>query len=504
MADSIGQEMTVLSAGMGVYEQRQSGTYMVRVRGAAGVFALGQTKRVAEVARAYGSGMVRITTRQDMQIHGVPTHSVAAALEALLEGGLVTKGAGGNSVRNVSACPLAGVCPREAFDVTPYALALSEQFMNEPDSFELPRKFKVAFSGCGQDCAFASVADVGFFAHVSGGVRGFAVYAGGGLGARSALAVKIEEFVPAEAVFEVADAVKRVFAKHGDRQNRSRARLRFVVERVGFEEFARLYREELAEARRGNADRPQVRADAARAASPAHTTEEEPGGERYARWKAANATPQKQHGLFTVRVTLADGEIAAEALAAVAGLAQEIRATQEQDLQLRNVPRASLPWVYRKLSEIDAELTAAHPVGCVACAGPALCRLGLCDSRALARDIRDALAGIEVGFASTVYISGCPNACGHHPTAGIGLYGCPKRVDGELTPHFTLVAGGRLREGDSRLAHPIGTLPAADVPGVLREFFETASAERRDGETYDELIERWGTEYLRRLICGGR
>ena len=218
---------------MGIYEQRENDTYMIRVRGAAGVFLPHQVKLIADLSKTYGNAIVHVTTRQDLQIHGVRIEDTPTILERLLRVGLSSRGGGGNTVRNISACPFAGVCQDGTYDVAPYALALTEYLIRERGNFNLPRKFKVAFSGCGNDCGLCSVADLGFFAHERGGTRGFAIYAGGGMGAHSALGVQIEEFVPAEAIFEVAEAVKRLFDRHGDRFNRSKARLRFVVERLG-------------------------------------------------------------------------------------------------------------------------------------------------------------------------------------------------------------------------------------------------------------------------------
>ncbi|HEX2999190.1 MAG TPA: nitrite/sulfite reductase, partial [Armatimonadota bacterium] len=214
---------------MGVYEQRENDTYMVRVRGAGGVFLPRQVKRIAALAAEFGNGVVHATTRQDLQIHNVAIENTPAIFEHLLEVGLSSRGGGGNTVRNITASPLAGVNPAEPFDVTPYALALTEYLTANRANFNLPRKFKVAFSGDAADSALASVADLGFFAHVRDGVNGFAVYAGGGMGSQPALAVKVADFVPGDAIFAVAEAMKRLFDQEGDRSNRSLARLRFVV-----------------------------------------------------------------------------------------------------------------------------------------------------------------------------------------------------------------------------------------------------------------------------------
>ena len=488
---------------MGIYEQRENDTYMVRVRGAAGVFLPYQLKVIAELSRAFGNGIVHVTTRQDLQIHKVCIEDTPAILERLLEVGLSSRGGGGNTVRNVSACPLAGVCAEEAFDVTPYALALTEYLIRERGNFNLPRKFKVAFSGCGKDCGLCSVADLGFFAHERDGVRGFAVYAGGGMGAHSALGIPIEEFVPAEAIFEVAEAVKRLFDKHGDRANRSKARLRFIVERVGVDEFRRLYQEELYLVQREGVDAPKVK--------PLHNgsdgpvpAEGESDGRSYREWKLGNALPQRQAGLFTVRIPLALGDISARALHIMANLAEDVgdgtvHTTQDQDLQLRGIRGANLYSLFLRLHRTGRKLVTTHSVRCVACAGASTCKLGLCLSRGLAEAVEKELQDIETGFDRPIYISGCPNACGHHPISAIGLYGGAARVNGRLVPFYTIVAGGRPGEANAALSQTVAKVPARAVPLLLREFFTAATRERAAGESLDALIERWGADFLREL-----
>ena len=229
---------------MGIYEQRTAGKYMVRIRIGAGMVLPFQLERVAELSKTYGDGIIHVTTRQDIQIHRVNIEDTPDVLERLLEVGLSSRGGGGNTVRNVTACARAGVCPKEEFDVAPYAVAAAEYLLQDRSSFNLPRKYKIVFSGCSADCAYASVADVGFFAHCRNGVKGFSVYAGGGLGPNAAVAVKIEDFVEGREIFEVAEAVKRLFDKHGDRANKHKARLRYVLARVGAEEFVELYKKE--------------------------------------------------------------------------------------------------------------------------------------------------------------------------------------------------------------------------------------------------------------------
>ena len=229
----------------GIYEQRNEGTYMLRVRFPAGSVLPHQMRALASVSKKYGDGILHVTTRQDIQIHSVLLDGIYPALLELYDAGLSTKGGGGNTVRNITACYNAGVCANEVFDVSPYAVALTESLLPDPTSYQLPRKYKIAFSGCSEDCAGTTVNDLGFIAKRKGDELGFAVYVGGGMGTHSRVADKLEEFVPHNKIYSVAEAIKLVFDKYGNRKNKHRARLRFLVEQIGFEQFQSLYRDEL-------------------------------------------------------------------------------------------------------------------------------------------------------------------------------------------------------------------------------------------------------------------
>lgn len=494
-----------ISAPMGVYEQRRNGTYMVRIRGAAGLFLPHQVRFIADLATKYGSGFVHVTTRQDFQIHDVKIEDTPTIIESLLDAGLSSRGGGGNTVRNISACPLAGVCRDEAFDVTPHALALTEHLMSDRASFNLPRKFKVAFSGCGKDCALASVADLGFFAHEEGGQRGFSVYAGGGMGKQAALAVLLEDFVPESEIVNVAEAVKRLFDRHGDRANRHRARLRFVVARVGTEEFRRLYREELDSVRREGLAAPSI----SPLDQPCAPLDPDLGrgalGTKLALWGRANVLKQKQEGLFAVRIPLRLGNISSVGLATVADVSESVggglvRTTQDQELLIPHVRGTDVRRVHTALHSAGDELVRIGRVRCVACTGAATCRLGLCLSRELANAIELELLPLQVRFGTRIRISGCPNSCGQHAIAPIGLYGTAARVNGKMVPYYAIVAGGQPGEGNAALAQLVGKVPARAVPSLLREFFSGAIASLGEAETLENWIDRIGLDYLRRLI----
>jgi len=458
---------------MGIYEQRTNDTYMVRVRGAAGIFLSDQVKLIADLSTIYGNGTVHVTTRQDLQIHNIKIEDTPTILEHLLAAGLSSRGGGGNTVRNISVCPFAGVGRDEVFDVTPYALALTEYLIRERRNFNLPRKFKVAFSGCSRDCGLASIADLGFFAHEHNGVRGFAVYAGGGMGANSALGIRIEEFVSDTAIFEIAEAVKRLFDKYGDRANRSKARLRYVVERLGKEEFRRAYHEELKLVQNESIQVPSI------------------------------SISERKTNISAVQVNLLLGDITSDKLLEIADISSRfgdgiVRTTQEQNLQLR-VPESQVEDVLAAVHDLDQRFTQAQSIHCVACTGASTCKLGLCLSRGLAGAIETELADVSLPFTTTIQISGCPNSCGHHPVASVGLYGTAVRVNGRLVPFYNIVAGGRLAEGNSALAQSVAKIPAKAVPALLKEFWASAAKTYETPETLNDLMDRWGIAYLHEL-----
>ncbi|MHC4195332.1 MAG: Mov34/MPN/PAD-1 family protein, partial [Planctomycetota bacterium] len=337
---------------MGVYEQRTTGEFMVRIRIGAGLVLPFQLHRIAELSKKYGNGILHVTTRQDIQIHKVNIEDTPDILEGLLEVGLSSRGGGGNTVRNVTACSQAGVCPKEEFDVAPFAIATAEYLLQDRSSFNLPRKYKIVFSGCSQDCAFASVADLGFFAHKKDGVKGFAVYAAGGLGSNPSVAVKIEDFLKADEVFEVAEAIKRLFDKHGDRTNKHKARLRYVLARLGVEEFIKLYQRE----------RDTFKADGLPFEVPNihDVLSDYPAAE----------------GSVTVRLWLKNGDIPANDLEKVGQIAARygrglVRTTQLQDLLITAVAHEDIDKVNSELKSLSIDVFADSGPKVVACAGAA-------------------------------------------------------------------------------------------------------------------------------------
>ena len=458
----------------GVYEQRDSGTFMLRARLAAGVLLPDQMRIAAEVARESGDGGLHLTSRQDLQVHGVSAAAIPAAVTRLTEAGLSTKGGGGNTVRNIAACDHAGVCADELFDITPHAIGLTEALVADPLSFQLPRKYKIAFSGCGRDCSGATVNDLGFIARKQDDTEGFAVYVGGGMGAHSAVGRLLEPFIPAGDIGRVAEAVKRVFDRHGNRKNKHRARLRFLIADLGFERFVEYYRAELAQAELPVTPRPLP------AGRPPRNAQAGPPGAGFEEWRDANVSPQKQTGYYTAVIAPPLGNLSAVTLAALADVVDRhgegmLRATNRQHLVLRWLREAELPQLHATLQPMG--LAAAEPTilrDMVTCAGAATCRLGICLSRGLAGAIHSILTENGIAWKGaaadlTLHISGCPNSCGRHPIAAIGLYGAARRVNGHLAPFYMVQLGGHVEEGQTTLATGSLLVPAKRVPQFVAE-----------------------------------
>jgi sulfite reductase (ferredoxin) len=488
-------------ARMGICEQREKDTYMVTIRAAAGVFLPHQLRLVANLARTLGNRIVHVTTGQGLQLHGVRLQDTPDILDDLLDAGLFCGCGDGNAVGNVSICPRAGVCPNEPFDVMPYALAMTEYLLRKRSSLELPAEFKVAFSGCGNDCGLCSVADLGFFATTKNGVPGFSVYAGGSMGANPALAILIEDFVPVKTIFPIAEAVQRLLNKRVDYGDHNRAGLRSIVEHLGEDGFRSLCRHELEDVQREGVDGPEVEPPPStnRFASQAHQVQSD--STSFNEWRRRNTVPEHQEDLVTVELPLALGDISARALQMVTSLSEQygdsaVHVTQNQDLQLRGVREADLYSLFFKLRRIGRKLITPSAVKFVACAGASVCRFGLCQSRGLVEAVEKELAGIKNRFDIPIYISGCPNACGRHPVAPIGLYGSTTEFGGRLVPSYTIVAGGQAVEGHAVLAESVAKVPARAVPLLLGDFFAEANTEYHDGESLDALMSRWGRDYL--------
>jgi len=491
----------------GVYEQRQDGTYMVRVRVAGGTIAHEQIQQLAELSTDFGDGLLHVTTRQDVQLHGISIRDTPAIMRRLMGVGLTSKGGGGNTVRNITACPYAGICPHEPFDVTPFAHAVTEYLIPLVGSYNLPRKYKIAFSGCAADCALAQVSDLGFIAELRDGQPGFRVHAGGGMGGHPRIGDELLAWTPASQVIRIAEAIRRLFDQHGDRGNKSRARLRFVFERLGLnairQQFAKLMDVVTAEGVPEWQGRVAVQPEAATAPTTVPRQE---------RFGAVWALGQRQDGLVAVPLHLPLGFTPAATLARIGEIAKTFsaeqgpRTTRAQNLLIRSVRIEDLPALSTALRDIDIDATAPAALErFVACAGASTCRLGLCLARSAARACAEALTTSSVTpetlNALDVYINGCPNACGHQPIGPIGLSGAARRSEDRLVPTYRVTLGGRCGTTGARFGEATGEVPARALPDFILALALDFQANRKDAEMFSDYFDRTGLAHFEAMAA---
>lgn len=501
------EEFKQRRAPWGVYEQRLKGTYMLRARIGGGVLGVEQMERLASVARQYGGGRLHVTTRQDIQLHDLAIDDLPKAIGELSAAGLTTRCACGNTVRNVTACPYAGVCPSELFDVTDFARTTASFFNGLPGNTSLPRKFKIAFSGCPADCALTRVNDLGFVAAERGGRPGFTVYAGGGMGAFSRVGNLLIDWIPADETIRVAEALRRVFDRTGDRTNRRRARLRFVYERLGVDAVRQHVLAELDRAHEEavpSVSSPQMSALPPVPPCDPEETTESAFGMRFIR--------QRQEGYVSVRLTLPLGFISSEDLRALAGIASRhsveraVRTTRLQGLLLRQVAVADLPDLARSLAALTFDAAAPSQFEyLISCAGASTCNFGICATRGAAGACADAFDRARIVLDASMrlrfYFSGCPNSCGQHAIAPVGFQAAALRIAGSLAPAYRVLVGGRAGATGTRLAQSAGSIPARVLPefaaAVVRDFFQN----RMNGEPFDTYFERAGIAHFATLTA---
>jgi len=491
----------------GVYEQREDGTYMVRVRVAGGTLTVPQAQELAALATEYGNGLLHVTTRQDVQLHDVSIEDTPGVMRRLMRVGLTSKGGGGNTVRNISVCPYAGVCPHECFDVTPCAHAVTEYLIALVGSYNLPRKYKIAFSGCTVDCALAQVSDLGFIAETREGQPGFRVMAGGGMGAHSRVADELLDWVSVSDVIRISEAVRRLFDQLGDRSNKHRARLRFVFERLGVDAFREQFAQQMETVAGENI--PEFLGEVVPNAARSQGASAPPVPELVDGFRCI---PQRQEGFVALPLHLPLGFVSAEAFARIAEAAQRfseeagMRTTRMQNLLIRCVKQENVRALADALKEHQPDVLEPVPLErFVACAGASTCRMGLCLSRGAARACAEMLDRNKIDpdtlDAMEIYINGCPNACGHQPIGPLGFFGTAQRVDGRLAPCYRVTLGGRCNTGGAQLGTPAGQVPAKALPVLLADLAGDFQTGRHDGESFFSYFERMGMDHFKAIVA---
>ncbi len=475
---------------------------------------------LAELAEEYSDNICHITTRQDIQLHFIQIDDAPDLFRRLAAVGITTREACGNSVRNVTACPLAGVCRTESFDVTPYAKACAFYLLGHRDTQDFGRKFKIAFSGCEHEaCALVSLHDLGGIAKVRTGPdgkpqRGFAIYVGGGLGAVPHQAKLYEEFVPEEELLPLARAVGRVFARLGEKKNRNKARLKFVVQKLGIDEFRRLVREEVAAMPEDPTWRKYFDEIPSYEEKPNWQGVQLNNGNRpegFDAWAATNVYEQRQSGHLTVTVTCPLGDLTSDQMRALADISARYaggnaRLTVEQNLVLRWVPQNSVVNLYKELKALELATPGAGTiVDVTACPGTDTCKLGIASSRGLAGELRERLAVKSTSMDQAIRnlrikVSGCFNSCGQHHVADIGFYGNSRNVGNYTVPHFQVMLGGQWSKNAGSYALAMGSVPSKAIPNLVTALTDRYLAEHQGAETFQGWCQRIGKKELKSIV----
>jgi len=505
----------------GVYGQRQQGVQMVRIKLPYGKMTLAQWKRIASVSDEYSTGNLHLTTRQDVQIHFVSLDRTPELWSDLERDDITIREACGNTVRNITAADIAGIDPEEPFDVTPYAHAAFEYFLRKPVCQEMGRKFKIAFSSSEKDPALTFMHDLGAIPRIRNingkDIRGFKVLVGGGLGAQPFLAIPVHEFLEEDLLIPYIESVLRVFDRHGERNSRHKARIKYLIQKIGIDAFNELVaQEQLALTQQ------RYKVDTSKHETTINTNTESYRDTiltakpenidpfRFGIWKETNVFRQKQEGYFAVYVRVANGNISSDASRVLIDqlkdiIADDVRVTINQGLQFRFIKEEHLEYVY---SVLAGEGLAAAGFGSTAdvtsCPGTDTCNLGISNSTGTALVLSEL---IEDEFPEFLYnkelaikISGCMNSCGQHGMASIGFHGSSMKAKGQVLPALqVLIGGGILGSGNGAIADKVIKIPSKRAPDVLRMVLNDYKS-NAGGESFLNYSHKKGDRYYYDLL----
>ena len=503
----------------GIYGQRQGGhNQMIRIKAPFGTITAPQLDRMADIATEYSRGWGHLTTRQAIQFHFVQLERVPDLLRDIAVVGLTSREACGDTVRNVQGCHLAGACPSEVLDITPWAEAAFKHFLRNPLGQRLPRKFKINFSGCASDCGQAMFNDVGIIAttrtNEDGSIEaGFRVFIAGGLGANPHAALALEPFTAKEDLLPTIESVLRVFEQTGNRDNKLRARMKWVVDNLGFEEVQR----RVLKVRHfllGSSSWPggipvEVLQQGDAPAGTAGAAGNTPMGQgtpvvlrragAFERWEDSNVIRGAAKGTVSAIAHARLGDVTATQFRGLAGIVREfgvdVRVTNRQNFAIRNLTEQQLPLLFDRLTALDMASPSAELVSdVVACPGADTCNLAVTQSRGLADAIGSALQAeglAEVG-GLRINISGCTNSCGQHHVADIGFHGAERRAHGKSAPGYTMLLGGFVGEEKIEFGERATRLPAKSAPEAVVRVVRRFNDERAAGESFRGWIDRSG------------
>jgi sulfite reductase (NADPH) hemoprotein beta-component len=526
----------------GTYGQRQTtDSHMLRAKLPQGVATAEQFRAVADVADRFSRGFAHITTRQNIQFHFVKVHDAELAMDRLAEAGMTTREACGNSVRNITACVYGGVSASEAFDVTPYSEAMTRYFLRHPLSSSLPRKFKIAFEGCAEDHIKAAINDIGWIGRVQNGRRGFRVLTGGGTSTMATSATVLFDFLPVEEMFNVAEAIVRVFHALGDYKHKARNRMKFLVKSLGWDKWHAEFEAAYADVRAGggvplpaellhhpgeqppdwprptpaSVERVAEQVLASEVHGPGILPSPTPvlgGGEAaYVKWAVSNLRQQKQSGYVCAIVTIPLGDLTSQQFRVLADLADAysdgtLRVTLTQNVVFRWVRREEAPALYARLAAAGLGWGDADTIADVtSCPGAESCKLAVTQSRGLGRHLTDYIREnpslIDVAPSLDLKVSGCPNGCGQHHIAAVGFQGSLRKVDGRAVPQYFVLVGGGVTADGATFGRLMAKIPARRAPIAVDRLAHLYQAERRDGESASMFFNRVDAVQVKKLLA---
>ncbi|ODS54881.1 MAG: nitrite reductase [Acidobacteria bacterium SCN 69-37] len=525
----------------GTYGQRQDDVHMLRIKNPQGVVTVDQWRAMADVADRYSRGFGHITTRQNMQYHFVKVHDVEPAMRRLAEAGMTSREACGGAVRNITSSVFSGVALDEPFDVTPYSEIMTRYFLRHRLSGILPRKFKISFEGGPTDTIKVAINDIGLVGLIVDGRRGFRVFVGGSTSIMPVSGYRLYEFLPAEEMLEVAEAIVRVFHALGDFKNKHKNRLKFLIKKLGWETFVAEFEQRRAEIRaEGGVALPVDPATLPDEEAPSWPRPEAPSvadiatrvtaGEvrgpgihpepapvfdvtdaQYAEWAATNVRPQKQSGYVTVIATVPLGDLSSEQMRVLADLSLaygdgQTRVTPGQNVVFRWVRQEETRALYERLCAMGLPLGDADTIADVtSCPGAESCKLAVTQSRGLGRYVEEHIRAnrrlIALAPSLDIKVSGCPNGCGQHHIAAVGFQGSLRKVDGRPAPqYFVMVGGGAGVEG-ATFGRLVAKIPARRGPQAAERLAELFAAERQDGESAAAFFNRVDLKAVKTLLA---
>ena len=501
----------------GVYGQRQADSQMMRIKAPFGGINADQMDALGILSEKFAPlGKGHVTTRENFQFHHIPLEDTPEIMRLIGDVGLSTREACGNTVRNVTGSPMAGVNPDEPFDVTPYAAAYARYFVRHPFTQSLPRKFKTSFSDSDADYAISAIHDMGFIPKMKDGRRGFQMVTGGGTSIMPRIGKTLFEFVPVEEYLKVTEAVIRIFHKTDElRKNRMKARIKFYIDRIGIDEFRLQVEKEMeGEWAQKSFDPTPIlfiedeSKDAPNLNGDYISVESNP---RFEKWLESNVTAQKQKGYNVATVKLPLGDVSTSQFHQLADMSRKyaggrMRLTHQQNIAFRWVPQEALYEVWKNLDEMELGESGAHEVtDIVSCPGTDSCKLGITSSMGLGSALTEAVKSIDTEDPLIkkmhIKMSGCPNGCGQHHIADIGFHGAAAKGPGGQVPAYELFLGGSFDDGDTRIGQRVKTkIPAKRVPEALTKIISQYKIDRTDNELFKDYVVRVGSENIEPIL----